>query len=214
MVHVNFRLESNWTEEKIFQIFQELGYIKKGFKKKEIQIEYKFIPTHEFVREKKNGRNHIFLFFGNKASGTEAYPQLKVYTHYDIYRKRKGKVVHIPSKNEERDVEEMYRIHRALKKAGLGYLEHKYMNCWHVTLEKIHKKKIKKYIKENGYIKFEPGKYRKSMETSQYVIVLEYERKYIHIICVYAFITEINKHILNREKAKKEMNKVMTFIKV
>lgn len=210
LVCVNFALKVEWTKDKIFQFLKEFGYKYQGTNKTKIQKENEFIETEEFVKEYKNGRYHIFVAFGRKSSGTEHYPILKIFAHFDKYLKKDNQILHVSGGFDNYDMGEMYHIHYKLKAANLGEIDYKDRFAWHATLNKSIKKKFKRALNKD-YSKYDIGKYKKIIGTYQYTIQIIYQYKYMHIVCVSAY-TESQRHKLNKIKAKKEFERIISLL--
>lgn len=84
MVSVNYRIVYGIENEKIIDFFKEIGYSYRRSNKKAVKVEVEYIPTEEFLKYTNSGRFHLFITFGKKNSGTEAYPQVKVFLHFDV----------------------------------------------------------------------------------------------------------------------------------
>jgi len=211
MVCVNYRIEYEVKIEEIIDFFKEIGYIYRRLNNKAVSVEEIFISTYEFIRKKNSGQFHLFISFGQKYSGSEAYPQVKVFLHYDIFKIVKDKERHFPDTNERRNMKEIYRIEKELIKKNIGFLEEKDRNCAHATVKITLKEKIMVEILSK-YRRYERGKYRRRFNSSQYVINLIEQDPYIHIICVYAKI--LNKeHILIKVRSEKELKRILSITK-
>ena len=211
MVRVNFRKNYGVEESRIYQFFKSLGYEHIGSNNKSIMVEDKVIPTEVFVRKTKAGRYHLHLAFGNKYSGTENYPQIKVFCHFDIIKVVHGREKHFADRMEKRDIGEMYRIDRKLKKEGLGFLEEKDQKCAHGTLKLENNDRLMEYINKNKYKKYAKGKYRKELVDSQYTLSLFLQEKFIHVVCVYAKIIGTI-HNLKKRMAVAELNRIVKYV--
>lgn len=96
MVSINFRINYEISKEQINKALKNCGYESIGVNNKAIKVKDEYLNTEVFVRNTKNGRYHLFTAHGNKYSGTEEYPQLKVFLHYDIKKIIKEKEIHLP----------------------------------------------------------------------------------------------------------------------
>lgn len=210
MVRVNFRIKDGVENRQFLQFFEDIGYEHIKSNDTSIKIEGEVIPTEVFVRNTKNGRYHLYVAFGRKYSGTEHYPQVKVFAHFDIIKEINGQERHFADRNEERNMDEMYRIDKKMKKAKLGFLEIKDKSCVHGTLDAKDKAVLMDYIDRN-FKKYDKGKYRKRMDGAQCTISLFEQEKFIHIVCVYAKIVGKD-HDLIKSKAKEEFNKISDYI--
>lgn len=94
MVSINFRINYEVRKEEINNSLRNSGYEYIGLNNKAIKVRDEYLNTEVFIRNTKNGRYHLFTAHGKKYSGTEDYPQLKVFLHYDIKKKIKGKEIH------------------------------------------------------------------------------------------------------------------------
>ena len=211
MVRVNFRKNYGVEESRIYQFFKELGYEHIGSNNKSIRVEDKIIPTEVFVRKTKAGRYHLHLSFGYKYSGTEKYPQIKVFAHFDVIKVVHGREKHFTDRMGKRDIGEIYKIGRKLKKEKLGFLEEKDQKCAHGTLETENKDKLMDYINKKKYKKYDKGKYRKELVDSQYTLSLFSQEKFIHVVCVYAKIIGYI-HDLNKRMANAELNRIVKYV--
>ncbi len=211
MVRVNFRKNYGVEESRIIQFFKDLGYEHIGSNNKSIMVEDKMIPTEVFVRNTKAGRYHLHLEFGYKYSGTEKYPQIKIFAHFDVIKVVHGREKHFADRKEKRDIKEMYKIGKKLKEEELGFLEEKDQKCAHGTLEIRNKDKLMEYIKKNKYKKYDKGKYRKELLDSQYTLSLFSQEKFIHVVCVYAKIVGYE-HILKKPMAIAELNRIIKYV--
>lgn len=211
MVCVNFRIEYGIKNERIIDFFKEIGYSYRRLNKKSVSVEEIFISTEEFIRKTNSGQFHLFISFGQKYSGSEGYPQVKVFLHYDIIKRINGKEKHIPDSNERRNLKEIYRIEKEMIKRYIGFLEEKYRNCAHLTLKITYKDKLMEIIRKE-YIRYDKGKFRRKLNNSQFVISIIDQNPYIHIICVYAKIVNRN-HILKKKMSEKEIQRIKGLIK-
>jgi len=210
MVSVNFRIGYEIEHDRIIKFFKDFGYILKRTNMTAIRVEDEYIPTEEFVRCTQSGRFHLFIAFGQKYSGTELYPQVKIFLHYDIVKTIKGHIKHFPDRNECRNFREIYRIEKKLISENIGFLEEKDRNCTHMTMEISKLSKFRDIIL-GDYEKYEKGKYRKRFNSSQYAISIIEQEPYVHIVCVYAKI--VNKeHILDKRKSDKELERIILLI--
>ena len=105
MVSINFRISYGISKEKIKNVLINIGYEYIGVNNEAIKVKDEFLNTEVFVRNTKNGRYHLFTAHGKKYSGTEEYPQLNVFLHYDIKKVIKGKEKHIADRNEKRNMD-------------------------------------------------------------------------------------------------------------
>ena len=142
MVRVNFRKNYGVEESRIYQFFKGLGYEHIGSNNKSIMVEDKIIPTEVFVRNTKTGRYHLHLAFGYKYSGTEKYPQIKVFSHFDIIKVIHGREKHFADRKGKRDIKEMYKIGKKLEEKMLGFLEES------LRKDLCQKSKIKKWCEK------------------------------------------------------------------
>lgn len=173
-------------------------------------VEGTVIPTEVFVRKTKAGRYHLHLAFGNKYSGTENYPQIKVFAHFDVIKVIRGREKHFAD-HIPRDYREMKKIGKKLEESKLGFLEEKDRKCAHGTLEMEKKDKLMEYINQKNYRKYDRGKYRKELVGSQYTISLFSQEKFIHVVCVYAKIIGTI-HDLKKRMAIAELNKIVKYV--
>ena len=165
----------------------------------------KQFSAEEFIKPYENGRFHIFIEFSSKSSGTEAYPQVDIHAHYDYFRKKGEKDIHITRRNIKRDMNEMYEIHKALKEHEYGYMEYKSHNSAHDTIRNTYRRFLITELNQ-GYQYDKDGKYKKKVPDGQITLQIIEQRRYSHIVCVYA-IGE--KHDLYRDKAKEELKGLM-----
>ena len=121
MVRVNSRQNYGVENSQIIQFFKGIGYEHIGTNNKTIRVEDQIIHTEVFVRKTNKGRYHLHLAFGFKYSGTEKYPQVKVFAHFDIIRVVKSHEKHFADRTEKRVMKEMYKIGRLLEAEQLGY---------------------------------------------------------------------------------------------
>jgi len=210
MVNVNFRIGYEITKDRIINFFKDFGYTHRGLNKTAIKIEDEYIPTDEFIRNTNSGRFHLFIALGQKYSGKEKYPQVKIFLHYDIVKNVNSKVRHFPDSKESRNMKEIFRIEKKLVMENIGFLEEKDRNCAHTTLEYSYKPELLKTLKKD-YKRYDKGKYRKRFNSSQCVISIIEQEPYIHIICVYATIIN-REHILNKKKSEKELERIFSLI--
>ncbi|KKN64288.1 hypothetical protein LCGC14_0493330 [marine sediment metagenome] len=212
MVRVNFRKNYEIENEKIIKFFKDIGYEHIGSNNQTIKVEDEIIPTEVFVRNTQNGRYHLHVAFGFKYSGTERYPQTRVFAHFDIKKIVRGKERHFADRNEKRNICEIERIGKRMKEADLGFLEEKDQKCAHGTLDLANKEKLFEYINKNGYKKYEKGKFRKKMNGSQCTLALFKQEKFIHVVCVYArYIGTF--HNLIKPKAIAELHKITKYLR-
>ena len=120
MVCINYRIEYGIKNEKIIDFFKEIGYTYRRLNNKAVSVEEIFIPTTEFIRKTNSGQFHLFISFGQKYSGSEDYPQVKVFLHYDIIKLKNNKEKHFPDCNERRNLKEIYRIEKEMAKKYIG----------------------------------------------------------------------------------------------
>ncbi len=212
MVSIDYRLYYGVEERQIIDMFKSIGYIHLRRKKKALKKGNNWISAKEFIRINENGRFHIFVEFSSKSSGTEAYPQVDVHAHYDYFKKKGDKEVHITRKNILKDLEEMYNIHQALKTHHYGHMEYKSKNSAHDTIKNSYLKYLVAELKHD-YQYDKDGKYKKKLTDGQITFQIIEQRRYSHIVCVYA-IGE--KHDLFKDKALDELNRIMdkTFEKI
>ena len=208
MVSIDYRLNYGISREFIIDMFKSLGYFHIGKKKKALKKGNNWIPTEEFVKIYEIGRFHIFIEFSSKSSGTEAYPQVDVHAHYDYFRKKGEKELHITRRNIRKDLKEMYDIHDALKEYNYGHMEDKSHYSAHDTVKNNHLKFLVKEIKKD-YKYDQDGKYKKKLPNGQITFQIIGQRRYSHVVCVYA-IGE--KHDLYRDKALEELNRIMDIL--
>ena len=207
MVSVNFRINYGIKNYDIFNCIKNLGYEHIGNNDSSIKVEDDLISTDVFVRNTKNGRYHLYTALGKKYSGTEEYPQLKVFLHYDIKKVIKGKEKHIHDKNEERNMREIHKIEEGMIKAKMGFLEIKDKMCAHTTIDLKDENKLLEIL-QTDFKKYDKGKYRKRYGSSQCTIALFEQEKFIHIVCVYAKIVG-NDHDLIKSKAISELENII-----
>ncbi|MBY9007987.1 MAG: hypothetical protein KGD63_14695 [Candidatus Lokiarchaeota archaeon] len=119
MVRVNFRINDGIENYQILQFFKNIGYEYIKSQDNSISVEGEVILTDVFIKNTKSGRYHLHITFGEKYSGTEQYPQVKVFAHFDIKKHVNGKERHFFDRNERRNMNEMYRIDKKMKKAKL-----------------------------------------------------------------------------------------------
>jgi len=212
MVKVNLRKNYGIENSRILQFFKDIRYEHIGSNNKSIKVEDEIIPTEVFVRNTQNGRYHLHVAFGVKSSGTENYPQIKVFAHFDINKIIQGKEKHIPDSNEKRNMREMYKIDKKLIKARLGFLEDKDRRCAHGTLYMDNKEKLMEYIKKNNYIRYAKGKYRQRNKGFQYTLALFEQEKFIHVLCVHAKYVGHDQDLI-KSKALEEFNRIVQFVK-
>ena len=205
MVSIDYRLEYNVTKEQVLNLFKTIGYFHVRSKKKSVKKGGKWLAAEEFIKVDKGGRFHIFIEFSTKSSGTEPYPQVDVHAHYDYFKKKGEKEVHVTRRNLKRDLDEMYDIHRALKEAGYGHMEFKSHSSAHDTIKNNY---LKFFIEElqPSYEYDKDGKYKKKIENGQITVQIIEQRRYSHIVCVYAIG---DKHDLFRDNALEELNRIM-----
>lgn len=208
MVSIDYRLNYGVSREQIIDMFKSLRYFHIGKKKKALKKGQNWIPTEEFVKIYENGRFHIFVEFSSKSSGTEPYPQVDVHAHYDYFKKKGEKELHITRRNIRKDLKEMYDIHDALKDHNYGYMEYKSRNSTHDTIKNNHLKFLVKVLKKD-YKYDQDGKYKKKLPNGQITFQIIEQRRYSHVVCVYA-IGE--KHELYRDKALEELNRIMDIL--
>jgi hypothetical protein len=211
MVRVNFRTNYGVEKSQVYQFFKDLGYEHIGSNNKSIMVEDEVIPTDVIIRKTNAGRYHLHLAFGYKYSGTEQYPQINVFAHFDIIKTHHGKEKHFADRAENRVIKEMYRIGEKMEEEKLGFLEEKDQKCAHGTLEIEHKNKLMEYIEKKRYKKYDKGKYRKELVDSQYTLALFTQEKFIHVVCVYAKIIGYM-HDLNKPMAAAELNRIFKYV--
>jgi len=207
MVQINYRIHYGIPSEILLQFFKDIGYGYRGKNKKSIKKGGERVVAHEFLRTEGKGRFHIFVEFGYKTSGTEAYPLAKLYAHYELVKNVRGREVHIPIDDKNFEMEEMYRIHRKLKERKFGFMEHKDIYCAHGTHRIEAKKKLLEIITRDYPENYDILKYRRREDNVQYVISIIEQYKYLHIILVCAHI-EGKEHILQKEEAEAELNRI------
>jgi len=206
MVRVNFRTNEDVENHQIIRFFEDIGYEHIKSDDTTIKVEGIAIPTEVFLRNTKSGRYHLHITFGKKYSGTEHYPQVKVFAHFDIKKQVNGREFHFADRNEKRNIDEMYRIDKKMKKERLGFLEIKDRLCAHGTMDAKDRGILMEFINEN-YEKYDKGKYRKRMGDAQCTISLFDQENFVHIVCVYAKIVEKD-HDLIKSKALAEIGKI------
>ncbi len=207
MVSVNFRINDGIENQKIIEFFKDIGYEYIGANKKSIKVEDDYLNTEIFIRNTKNGRYHIYLAFSKKYSGTEEYPQLNIFLHFDIKKIVKGKEKHFPDRNEKRNMKEIYRIEKIFKTTRLGFLEVKDIMCAHATIDLEDKEKLLEILGRD-YTEYDKWKFRKRFNLSQCTISLHEQVRFIHIVCVYAKIVGKD-HDLIKAKAIKELDTII-----
>ena len=207
MVSVNFRVNYGIKKEDILNFLKNIGYEHIGTNSTSIKVEDEYLNTDIFVKNTQNGRYHLYLAFGKKYSGSEEYPQLKVFLHYDIKKVVKGKEKHFHDKNEERNMREIYKIEVKIINAKIGFLEIKDKMCAHTTIDLTDENKLMEIL-QTDFKKYDKGKYRKKYNSSQCTIALYEQEKFIHIICVYAKIVGKD-HDLIRFKAISELKNII-----
>lgn len=204
MVSIDYRLDYGVIEQQIIEMFKSIDYIHLK-KKKALNKGNNWISAEEFIRINEDGRFHIFVEFSSKSSGTEAYPQIDVHAHYDYFKKKGDKEIHVTRKNIMKDLDEMYNIHGALKKHGYGYMEYKSHNSAHDTIKNTYLKYLIAELKQD-YQYDNDGKYKKRFSNGQITFQIIEQRRYSHIVCVYAIG---KKHDLSKDKALDELNRIM-----
>ncbi len=207
MVSVNFRVNYGIKKESILNFLKNIGYEHIGTNSTSIKVEDEYLNTDIFVRNTRNGRYHLYFTLGKKYSGTEDYPQLKVFLHYDIKKVIKGKEKHLHDKNEERNMREIYKIEKKIIKAKIGFLEIKDKMCAHTTIDSKDENKLMEIL-QRDFKKYDKGKYRKKYNSSQCTIALFEQEKFIHIVCVYAKIVGKD-HKLIRSNAVVELKNII-----
>jgi len=205
---INFRINYEIEQENVIQMMQKMGYLYRGENNKALKIEDTPLLSHEFIRNTKKGRYHLFIVFGEKDSGTEDYPQAKVFAHFDIIKYKKGKERHFPDLNEKRVFREIYRIEEKLIKNGIGFLEDKDRYCAHRTIRVENLTELLKILNKE-YSKYKKGKYRKRFHQYQIVINLIEQDPYLHIVLVYAD-TSYKEHLLLKKRAKNELKNLLS----
>ncbi len=205
MVTINYRVNYDVSRKQVLDFFKSLGYFYLGKREKAVKNGNINIPTEVFIKEVEGGRFHLFIEFGTKRAGTEAYPQVIVHAHFDLFKKDGNKGHHKGRRDYNKDLNEMYNIHRAMKDDRIGFMEYKSQNVWHDTLKRKFKKYIKKVI-ERDYEHFENETYKKKIKNGQITFQLITQTKYVHLTCVYAIG---KKHDLHRYKARGEMKRIL-----
>ncbi len=205
MVSIDYRLHYGVEEQEVIELFKSIGYVYIRKKKKALKKGDKRFSAEEFIKLYENGRFHIFIEFSSKSSGTEAYPQVDVHAHYDYFRKKGEKDIHVTRRNIKRDMNEMYEIHKALKEHEYGYMEYKSHNSAHDTIKNTNMKFLLAELNQK-YQYDKDGKYKKKLPDGQITLQIIEQRRYSHIVCVYA-IGE--KHDLYRDEAKEELKVLM-----
>ena len=151
MVSVNFRINYGIKKLDIFNCLKNMSYEYIGTNNNSIKVEDEYLNTDVFVRNTKNGRYHLYFALGKKYSGTEEYPQLKVFLHFDIKKVIKGKEKHLHDKNEERNMREIYKIEENFIKGKVGFLEIKDKLCAHTTIDLKDESKLLDLLLHLGY---------------------------------------------------------------
>lgn len=205
MVSIDYRLEYGVKEEQVIEMLKSIGYICIRKKKKALKKGDNWISAEEFIRINESGRFHIFVEFSSKSSGNEVYPQVDIHAHYDYFKKKGDKEIHVTRKNVQRDLDEMYNIHGALKKHRYGYMEYKSQNSAHDTIKNSYLKYLVAELKQD-YQYDNNGKYKKKLSNGQITFQIIEQRRYSHIVCVYAIG---KKHDLSKDKALDELNRIM-----
>ena len=99
IVSIDYRLKSNVTQAQVFELLNEIGYHYVGKKKKCLKKGNAWSEGEEFIRPLKEGRFHIFLEFSRKHSGSSSPPQVDIHAHYDHYRTKGEKKIHVTRRN-------------------------------------------------------------------------------------------------------------------
>ncbi len=207
MVSVNFRINYGIEYEKIYDFFKDINYEHIGTKRDSIKVEEEYLKLEDFVRNTQNGRYHLQFSFGFKTSGTEKYPQLKLFLHFDFKKVRRGKEIHIADMNEYRNMNEIKKIEKKYISAGLGFLEEKDKNCAHATIGLKDKENLLKILQKE-FVRYDPWKYKKEKPASQYIIALFEQENFIHIVCVFAKIVG-KEHILQWGNSKNKLESIL-----
>ena len=215
MVLVNFRLKSNYDKNSVINFFKTIGCNYVGINKSSIKLENEYIEAHEYTRDKKGGRYHIFIEFGRKSSGTKKHPQIKIYGHYDIIKIVKGNEKHFFDSCENRILNELDRLERNARNCeDIKFMEYKDKNCAHYTIELKDKEKFMEILSKYCYQNYDQGKYRRTLNHHQYTIKILEQYKYLHIVVVYALIKkDSNQQILKIKKAEHELDKIREELK-
>jgi len=205
MVTVNYRIDKGIPEAQVIGFFEHLGYIHLGRKEKTVKKGNRFIPIEELIRTEDGGRYHLYIEFGHKRAGKKPYPQAIVHAHYDLILKKGDKWVHQGRHNIEMDMDEMYEIHNAMKRAGIGSMEYKSKNAAYGTRRRKYLPLLKEVIKRD-YEHFEDETYKKRLDNAQITVQIVEISRFLHIICVYAIGEE---HELYLDKAKEELKRLI-----
>lgn len=208
MVSIDYRLSYDVSEQQIIDMFKSIGYFHIGKRKKALKKGNNWIHTEEFVKIYEIGRFHIFVEFSSKSSGNEAYPQVDVHAHFDYFRKKGEKEIHVTRRNIRKDLNEMYDIHHALKEHNYGHMEDKSHYSAHDTFKNNYLKFLVKVL-EKDYKYDQDGKYKKKLPNGQITFQIIGQRRYSHVVCVYAIG---KKHDLYRDKASEELNRIMDIL--
>ncbi len=207
MVSVNFRQNDDITNQRVIEFFKKIGYEHIGKSNNSIKVEDDYLTTDIFIRKTQSGRFHLHVAFGKKYSGTENYPQVKIFAHFDFIKFKNGKERHYPDRNEKRSMREMYRINDKMISENIGFLEIKDRKCAHTTLELKFKAKFLDRIQKE-YERYEKGKYRKRFNSSQCTLAIFEQEKYMHVVFVYVNIVGKDHHLI-KNKAISELNKII-----
>ena len=205
MVSIDYRLYTWVTEEQILEMLKSIGYIFVRNKSKALKKGKKSIAAKEFIRAVKNGRYHIFVEFSKKSSGNVASPQVDIHAHYDIFKKKGDKDIHVTRQNIPRDLDEMYNIHEVLKQNNYGYMEFKSKNSAHNTIKNSHKSFLLTVLAKK-YAYDRDGKYKKKFPEGQITFQIIEQKRYSHLVCVYAVGIE---HDLIKKLAQEELNRIL-----
>ena len=208
MVLVNFRINYRIKIPTINKVLKNAGYEYISESNTAIQVEDKYLNTEVFIRNSKNGRYHLFTAHGKKYSGSEEYPQLNIFLHYDIKKTIKGKERHIADRNEKRNMDEIYRIEAKFLLKKVGFLEIKDRMCAHTTIDLADKDKLLGIL-QTEFKKYDKWKFRKKYNSSQCTISLFEQENFIHIVCVYAELIGKD-HKLNKPKSIHSLKNILT----
>ncbi len=205
MVSIDYRLYTWVTEEQVIEMLKSKGYIYIKEKSKALKKGKTWITAKELIRVGKNGRYHIFVEFSTKSSGNVASPQVDIHAHYDIFKKKGEKDIHVTRQNIPRDLDEMYNIHSVLKEKNFGYMEFKSNNSAHSTIKNSQKPFLLNVLAQN-YTYDRDGKYKKKFPEGQITFQIIEQRRYSHLVCVYAVGL---KHDLIKELAQEELDRIL-----
>lgn len=199
-------MNPGWTEEKICNFFQDIGYTHRGTKEQSLRVSNKFIPTEEFIKIEENGRHHILIVFKKKV--------MKIYGHYDLFLPVDGEIKHFTDRTEKKTIDEMYLIHKHMKKAKLGKISPYNRNRVQATLEIKYEEKLIKILSVD-YSK--PKKSKKIKYTKwdtsnmlKYTLHYIYQNKFIHVECSCSRLRP--KYRQSRDDAKKELKRIMSLM--